>query len=90
MDTTANGTSAPAKYLPPCESYTTFQVSASQKQDDANDRIRPAPSGTLIEILPTHRVVPTFWGINQQIGKATTWRSDTLFNWSDKGNGLEA
>src|SRR5438445_1642770 len=70
---------------------TTFQVSASQKQDDRQAIVyAQVPSGTLIENFANPQSSTYFLaGINRQIGKANTLAVRySFFNWSDRGNGV--
>src|SRR5258706_1230685 len=70
---------------------TTFQVSASQKQDDRQAIVyAQLPSGTLIENFANPQSSTYFLGgINQQIGKGNNLAVRySFFNWSDKGNGV--
>src|SRR5438445_8555350 len=69
---------------------TTFQVSASQKQDDRQAIVyAQLPSGTLIENFANPQSSAYFLGgINQQIGKGNNLAVRySFFNWSAKGNG---
>src|SRR5712671_5617777 len=70
---------------------TTFQVSASQKQDDRQVIVyAQVPSGTLIESFANPQSSTYFLGgVNRQIGKGNTLAVRySFFNWSDKGNGV--
>jgi hypothetical protein len=69
----------------------TFQVSASQKQDDRQAIVyAQTSSGALIENFANpQRSTYFLGGINRQIGKGNTLAVRySFFNWSDKGNGV--
>src|SRR5216684_5389190 len=70
---------------------TTFQVSASQKQDDRQVIVyAQVPSGTFIQNFANPQSSIYFLGgINRQIGKGNSLAVRySYFNWSDKGNGV--
>jgi len=70
---------------------TTFQVSASQKQDDRQLIVyAQVPSGTLRQNLANPQRSTYFLvGINRQISKGNNLAVRySFFNWSDKGNGV--
>jgi hypothetical protein len=70
---------------------TTFQVSASQKQDDRQSIVyAQVPSGTLSQNFPNPQRSTYFLaGINRQLGKGNNLAIRySFFNWSDKGNGV--
>src|SRR6266849_3211290 len=69
----------------------TFQVSASQKQDDRQAIVyAQVPSGTFIQNFANPQSSIYFLGgINRQIGKGNSLAVRySFFNWSDKGNGV--
>jgi len=75
----------------PIGKKTTFQVSASQKQDDRQLIVyAQVPSGTLIENFANPQSSTYFLvGINRQFGKGNTLAVRySFFDWSDKGNGV--
>src|SRR5439155_1005012 len=68
---------------------TTFQVSASQKQDDRQAIVyAQVPSGTLIQNFANSQSSTYFLaGINRQIGKGNNLAIRySFFDWSDNGN----
>src|SRR6267378_1567619 len=70
---------------------TTFQVSASQKQDDRQSIVyAQVPSGTLSQNFPNPQRSTYFLaGINRQISKGNNLAVRySFFNWSDKGNSV--
>src|SRR5260370_6657030 len=70
---------------------TTFQVSASQKQDDRQSVVyAQMPSGTFNQNFPNpQRSTYLLAGINRQISKGNKLVIRySFFNWSDKGNGV--
>ncbi len=70
---------------------TTFQVSASQKQDDRQSIVyAELPSGTFSQNFPNPQRSTYFLvGINQDIGKGNKLAIRYgFFNWSDKGYGV--
>jgi hypothetical protein len=70
---------------------TTFQVSASQKQDDRQSIVyAQVPSGTFSQNFPNPQHSAYFLaGINQRIGKGNNLAIRySFFNWSDKGRGV--
>jgi carboxypeptidase family protein len=69
----------------------TFQVSASQKQDDRQAIVyAQTSSGALIENFANpQRSTYFLGGINRQIGKGNSLAVRySFFNWSDRGNGV--
>ncbi len=69
----------------------TFQVSASQKQDDRQAIVyAQVPSGTFIQNFANPQSSIYFLGgINRQIGKGNSLAVRySFYNWSDKGNGV--
>ncbi|MCU1315974.1 MAG: hypothetical protein JWN63_1296, partial [Candidatus Acidoferrum typicum] len=70
---------------------TTFQVSASQKQDDQQAIVyAQLPTGTLSQNFSNPQRSTYFLvGINRELGKGNTLTIRySYFNWSDKGNGV--
>lgn len=70
---------------------TTFQISASQKQDDRQSVVyAELPSGTLSQNFPNPQVSTyVLGGINRQISKGNNLAVRySFFNWSDKGSGV--
>ena len=70
---------------------TTFQLSASRKQDDRQAVVyAQVPSGTLIENFSNPQSSSYFLGgLNRQIGKGNALAVRySFFNWSDNGNGV--
>jgi carboxypeptidase family protein len=69
----------------------TFQVSASQKQDDRQAIVfAQTSSGALIENFANpQRSTYLLGGINRQVGKGNSLAVRySFFNWSDRGNGV--
>src|SRR5258707_2949317 len=69
----------------------TFQVSASQRQDDRQSIVyAQVPSGTLSQNFPNPQRSTYFLaGINRQISKGNNLAIRySFFNWSDKGSGV--
>src|SRR5260221_5569613 len=75
----------------PLGKNTSFQLSASQKQDDRQSIVyAQLPSGTFSQNFanPQHSTY-FFVGINRQLGKRSNLTVRySFFNWSDKGNGV--
>jgi Carboxypeptidase regulatory-like domain len=70
---------------------TTFQVSASQKQDDQQSIVyAQVPSGAFSQNFPNPQRSTYFLaGINRELGKGNNLAIRySYFNWSDKGNGV--
>ncbi len=70
---------------------TTFQVSASQKQDDQQAIVyAQLPTGTFSQNFSNPQRSTYFLvGINRELGKGNTLAIRySYFNWSDKGNGV--
>src|SRR5260221_5207688 len=70
---------------------TTFQVSASQKQDDQEAIVyAQLPTGTFSQNFSNPQRSTYFLvGINRELGKGNTLAIRySYFNWSDKGNGV--